>query len=331
MNMLVDGEWRTDAYQATNEEGEFDRQETTFRDWIQDDPGAEYPAESGRYHVYISRACPWAHRVAMVRRLLGLEDDVSLSIVEPVRYEDGWEFSEEYPDPVYGEDYLRDIYTRADPDYTGRVTVPVLWDRERETIVNNESREIMRMLDTELDGANGVDLWPEGYRDAVDQAIDEIYDPINNGVYRAGFADTQAAHEAAIKDLFDALDRWEAVLDEQRFLAGDVFTEADIAMFATLIRFDHVYHTHFKCNRRAIHEYPNLWNYTKEIYQFPGVAETVNLDHITRHYYMSHDDVNPKRLVPSGPDIDFSEPHDRDRLPADLPSELRTDAAVADD
>ncbi|WP_256546449.1 glutathione S-transferase family protein [Halobellus inordinatus] len=331
MNMLVDGEWRTDAYQATNEEGEFDRQETTFRDWIQDDPDAEYPAESGRYHVYISRACPWAHRVAMARRLLGLEDDISLSIVEPVRYEDGWEFSEEYPDPVYGEDYLRDIYTRADSDYTGRVTVPVLWDRERETIVNNESREIMRMLDTEFDDANGVDLWPEGYRDAVDQAIDEIYDPINNGVYRAGFADTQAAHEAAIEDLFDALDRWEAVLDEQRFLAGDVFTEADIAMFATLIRFDHVYHTHFKCNRRAIHEYPNLWNYTKEIYQFPGVAETVNLDHITRHYYMSHDDVNPKRLVPSGPDIDFSEPHDRDRLPADFPPALRADAAVADD
>jgi putative glutathione S-transferase len=329
--MLVDGEWRTDAYQATNEDGEFDRQETTFRDWIQDDPDAEYPAESGRYHVYISRACPWAHRVAMARRLLGLEDDISLSIVEPVRYEDGWEFSEEYPDPVYGEDYLRDIYTRADADYTGRVTVPVLWDRERETIVNNESREIMRMLDTEFDGANGVDLWPEGYRDAVDQAIDEIYEPINNGVYRAGFADTQAAHEAAIEDLFDALDRWEAVLDEQRFLAGDVFTEADIAMFATLIRFDHVYHTHFKCNRRAIHEYPNLWNYTKEIYQFPGVAETVNLDHITRHYYMSHDDVNPKRLVPSGPDIDFSEPHDRDRLPADLPPALRADAALADD
>ncbi|RLM90433.1 glutathione S-transferase family protein [Halobellus sp. Atlit-38R] len=331
MNMLVDGEWRTDAYQATNEDGEFDRQETTFRDWIQDDPDAEYPAESGRYHVYISRACPWAHRVAMARRLLGLEDDISLSIVEPVRYEDGWEFSEEYPDPVYGEDYLRDIYTRADADYTGRVTVPVLWDRERETIVNNESREIMRMLDTEFDDANGVDLWPEGYRDAVDQAIDEIYEPINNGVYRAGFADTQAAHEAAIEDLFDALDRWEAVLDEQRFLAGDVFTEADIAMFATLIRFDHVYHTHFKCNRRAIHEYPNLWNYTKEIYQFPGVAETVNLDHITRHYYMSHDDVNPKRLVPSGPDIDFSEPHDRDRLPADLPPALRADAALADD
>ncbi|MDQ2053091.1 glutathione S-transferase family protein [Halobellus sp. H-GB7] len=331
MNMLVDGEWRTDAYQATNEDGEFDRQETTFRDWIQDDPDAEYPAESGRYHVYISRACPWAHRVAMARRLLGLEDDISLSIVEPVRYEDGWEFSEEYPDPVYGEDYLRDIYTRADSDYTGRVTVPVLWDRERETIVNNESREIMRMLDTEFDDANGVDLWPEGYRDAVDQAIDEIYDPINNGVYRAGFADTQAAHEAAIEDLFDALDRWEAVLDEQRFLAGDVFTEADIAMFVTLIRFDHVYHTHFKCNRRAIHEYPNLWNYTKEIYQFPGVDETVNLDHITRHYYMSHDDVNPKRLVPSGPDVDFSEPHDRDRLPADFPPALRADAAVADD
>ena len=322
MNMLVDGEWRTDAYQATNEEGEFDRQETTFRDWIQDDPDAEYPAESGRYHVYISRACPWAHRVAMARRLLGLEDDVSLSIVEPVRYEDGWEFSEQYPDPVYGEDYLRDIYTRADPNYTGRVTVPVLWDREHETIVNNESREIMRMLDTEFDGANGVDLWPEGYRDAVDQAIDEIYDPINNGVYRAGFADTQAAHEAAIEDLFDALDRWEAVLDEQRFLAGDVFTEADIAMFATLIRFDHVYHTHFKCNRRAIHEYPNLWGYTKDLYQTPGIEETVNMDHITRHYYVSHGDLNPTRIVAVGPEIDFTEPHSRDELPGGPPAAL---------
>ncbi|RLM59698.1 glutathione S-transferase family protein [Halobellus sp. Atlit-31R] len=331
MNMLVDGEWRTDAYQTTNERGEFDRQETTFRDWIRDDPDAEYPAESGRYHVYISRACPWAHRVAMTRRLLGLEDDISLSIVEPVRYEDGWEFSAEFPDPLYDEAYLRHLYTRAEADYTGRVTVPVLWDRERETIVNNESREIMRMLGTEFADADGVDLWPAGYRDEVDRVIDEVYEPINNGVYRAGFADTQDAYDAAVAEVFDALDRWEAVLDEQRFLAGDVFTEADLAMFVTLVRFDHVYHTHFKCNRRPIHEYPNLWNYTKEIYQLPGVAETVNLDHITRHYYVSHDEVNPKRLVPTGPDIDFTEPHDRDRLPADLPAELRADAAVVDD
>jgi len=331
MNMLVDGEWRSDAYQTTNEEGEFDRQETSFRDWIQDEPDAEFPAESGRYHVYISRACPWAHRVAMTRRLKGLEDDISLSIVEPVRYDDGWEFSEDYPDPLYGADYLREIYTRADPEFTGRVTVPVLWDKEQETIVNNESREIMRMLDTEFAGANGVDLLPDGRVEEVDDLIDDIYESINNGVYRAGFADSQEAYEAAIEDLFGALDRWEDVLEDQRFLAGEVFTEADVAMFATLVRFDHVYHTHFKCNRRAIHEYPNLWNYTKEVYQLGDIAETVNLDHITRHYYVSHDDINPKRLVPTGPDIDFSAPHNRDRLSADLPAALEADAAPADD
>jgi putative glutathione S-transferase len=329
--MLVDGEWRTDAYQTTNEDGEFDRQETSFRDRIEDDPDAEFPAESGRYHVYISRACPWAHRVALTRQLTGLTDDISLSLVDAERYENGWRFSETNPDPLYGEEYLRDIYTRADPNFTGRVTVPVLWDTVEETIVNNESREIMRMLNTAFDADTDVDLWPEGYREAVDRILDEIYDPINNGVYRTGFADSQEAHERAAQELFEALDHWESVLDDQRFLAGDVFTEADIAMFATLVRFDHVYHTHFKCNRTAIHEYPNLWNYTKEIYQLPGVAETVNIDHITRHYYKTHLDVNPKQLVPIGPDIDFSEPHDRDRLPAELPAALRGDAAVADD
>ena len=329
--MLVDGEWRTDAYQTTNEDGEFDRQETSFRDRIRDDPDADFPAESGRYHVYISRACPWAHRVALTRRLNGLTDDVSLSLVDAERYENGWRFSEDNPDPLYGAEYLRELYTRADPEFTGRVTVPVLWDTETETIVNNESREIMRMLDTEFDGTTDVDLWPEGYREAVDEILDEIYEPINNGVYRTGFADSQAAHERAARVLFDALDHWESVLDENRFLAGDVFTEADIAMFATLVRFDHVYHTHFKCNRRAIHEYDNLWNYTKEIYQLPGVAETVNMDHIVRHYYRTHEDVNPKQLVPIGPDIDFSEPHDRDRLPAELPDALRGATAVAND
>ena len=331
MNMLVDGEWRTDTYQVTNEDGEFDRQKTSFRDRIEDDPGAEFPAESGRYHVYISRACPWAHRVALTRRLTGLTDDISLSLVDAERYENGWQFSETNPDPLYGEEYLRELYTRADPEFTGRVTVPVLWDTEEETIVNNESREIMRMLNTAFDGGTDIDLWPVGSREEVDRILDEIYEPINNGVYRTGFADSQAAHERAANELFDALDHWESVLDDQRFLAGDVFTEADIAMFATLIRFDHVYHTHFKCNRKAIHEYPNLWNYTKEIYQLPGVAETVNMDHITRHYYKTHLDVNPKQLVPTGPDIDFSEPHDRDRLPAELPAALRGEAAVADD
>ncbi|WP_101295670.1 glutathione S-transferase family protein [Halegenticoccus soli] len=324
MNMLVEGEWRTDAYESTTEEGEFDRQGTTFRNWVEDDPDAEFPAEAGRYHLYVSRACPWAHRTAMTRALKGLDRAVSLSLVEPVRIDDGWEFSESYPDPLHGEDYLRDVYVRADPDYTGRVTVPVLWDRERETIVNNESAEIMRMLDTEFDALaeRDVDLYPEGYRDEVDRIIDEIYEPINNGVYRAGFAGTQEAYDEAVAELFEALDRWEGVLDEQRYLVGEVLTEADLAMFATLVRFDHVYHTHFKCNRRAVHEYPNLWNYAKELYQLPGIAETVNVDHIVRHYYESHGDVNPKRLVPIGPDIDFSEPHDRDRLPGGPPEAL---------
>jgi putative glutathione S-transferase len=324
MNMLVDGEWRVGAYQTTNEDGEFDRQVTTFRDRVEDDPDATFPAESGRYHLYISRACPWAHRTAMTRALKGLEDVVSLSLVEPVRIDDGWEFSSRYPDPLSDAPYLRDVYTRADPEFTGRVTVPVLWDRERETIVNNESREIMRMLDVAFDdlATRDVDLWPEGHREAVDRVIDDIYDPINNGVYRAGFASSQAAYDRAVQELFDALDHWESVLADQRYLVGDVLTEADLAMFATLVRFDHVYHTHFKCNRQAIHEYPNLWNYTKELYQLPGLAGTVNVEHIVNHYYQSHRDVNPSGLVPAGPDVDFSAPHDRDRLPGGPPADL---------
>lgn len=327
MNMLVDGEWRTDAYETTDEEGEFVRQTTTFRDWIGNAPDAEYPPEPDRYHLYISRACPWAHRTAMTRALTGLEEVVSLSLVEPVRHDEGWEFSNDYPDPLYGMDYLREIYVKADPEFTGRVTVPVLWDTERETIVNNESKEIMRMLDTKFgDYDNGVDLYPAELQDEVDQIIEDVYDPINNGVYRAGFADSQSAYDDAVEDLFTALDHWETVLDEQRFLAGERLTEADLAMFATLVRFDHVYHTHFKCNRRAIHEYPNLWNYTKELYQIPEIRRTVNVEHIVEHYYRSHGDVNPKRLVPVGPDVDFSDPHDRDRLPGGPPAEL----AVAD-
>ncbi len=324
MNMLVDGEWRTDAYEATNDDGRFDRDETSFRSWIGDDGDAEFPAEAGRYHLYISRACPWAHRTAMTRALKGLEHAVSLSLVEPVRHDDGWEFSERYPDPLTDAPYLRDVYTRADPEYTGRVTVPVLWDRERETVVNNESEEIMRMLDTAFDdfAERDVDLYPEGHRDEVDHLIEAIYEPINNGVYRAGFADTQSAYDNAVEELFDAFDHFERVLSSKRYLAGEMLTEADLAMFATLVRFDHVYHTHFKCNRRAVHEYPNLWNYTKELYQLPGIAHTVNLEHIIHHYYESHGDLNPKGLVPIGPDIEFTEEHDRDRLPGGPPDGL---------
>ncbi|WP_049981812.1 glutathione S-transferase family protein [Halolamina rubra] len=328
MNMLVDGEWRTDAREYTDASGEFDRQESRFRDWLDGGVAAageppessEFAPESGRYHLYICRACPWAHRAAMVRRLRGLQDEISISLVQPERYDQGWEFSDDHPDPLYGYDYLREVYVDADPEYTGRVTVPVLWDEQEETIVNNESSEIMRMLDTAFDG-NGVSLYPEALRGEIDEIVDAIYEPINNGVYRAGFAGTQAAYEAAVDDLFDALDHWEGVLADQRYLAGDGdrLTLADVAMFATLVRFDHVYHTHFKCNRRAIHEYPNLWGYTKDLYQTPGIAETVNMDQITRHYYGSHADINPKRIVAVGPEIDFTEPHGRDELAGEPP------------
>jgi len=321
VSRLVEGEWVAEEDIETDEDGEFKRQASAFRGRIGTD---EFPVESGRYHVYISRACPWAHRVAMTRALKGLDDAISLSLVEPVRYDDGWEFSDTYPDPLHGADYLRELYVRADPEFTGRPTVPVLWDREEGTVVNNESEEIMRMLDVaghEL-ATRDVDLYPEGYRDEVDRLIEDIYDPINNGVYRAGFAESQAAYDRAVDDLFDALDRYDARLADRRYLAGDRLTEADLAMFATLVRFDHVYHTHFKCNRRAIHEYENLWGYTKDIYTTPGIERTVNMDHIVRHYYVSHGDVNPKRLVPTGPDVDFTEGHDRDRLPGGPPEEL---------
>ena len=319
MNMLVNGEWRTDAYQTTNDDGEFERQETSFRDFV----GEDYPAESGRYHLCICRACPWAHGTAMVRQLLDLEEHISLSLVEPERYNDGWEFSENFQDPCNREnDYLREVYQKADENFTGRVTVPVLWDKETETIVNNESTEIMRMLNDEMGHlGNGVDLYPDGYN--VDKVIDEIYEPINNGVYKAGFADSQEAYEKAVNELFDSLDEWDELLEKQRFMAGDRLTAADLRMFATLVRFDHVYHTHFKCNRQAIHEYDNLWEFTKDIYQIQGIRKTVNLDHIKRHYYKSHGSVNPKRLVATGPRINFKASHNRDGFDADLPVSLQ--------
>jgi len=322
MNMLVAGEWRTDAYQDTNDDGEFDRQETSFRDRI-GDPG--FPAEPGRYHLYISRACPWAHGAVLVRKLLGLEDVISMDVVDPYREADGWMFTPEKdgctPDTVNGFSYLREAYVAADPEFTGRVTVPVFWDRERETIVNNESIEVMQDLATEFQeyAENDVELYPEGKREEIDRVVEDIYEPINNGVYRAGFADTQAAHEDAVTELFDALDCWDATLDDQRYLLGEDLTLADVRLFPTLVRFDPVYHTHFKCNVRRLRDYDNLWNHTKELYRLDSVAETVNMEHIKEHYYRTHGDVNPKRIVPLGPEIDYTEPHDRSRLPGGPP------------
>lgn len=336
MNMLVDGEWRTDAYESTDDDGSFERQTTPFRDEIRDDPDARFQPESGRYHLYVSAACPWAHRTLVTRALKGLEDAISVSIVDPYRGEDGWQFTPEKEgctrDHVHDADYLRELYVNADPDATCRVTVPVLWDTEEGTIVNNESEEIMRMLDTEFDeyATRDVDLYPEGYRDEVDRIIDEIYEPINNGVYRAGFATKQGPYDEAVDDLFAALDHWDEVLADQRYLAGDRLTEADVAMFTTLVRFDNVYHTHFMCNVQYIREYDNLWPYLRDLYRTPGVAETVNMDHIKEHYYTTHPDVNPNRIVARGPDLDFEKSHDRDDLPGGPPSDLVA-AASADD
>ena len=331
MNMLVDGEWRTDAYQTTNEDGEFDRQSTTFRSEIKDDPDAEFPAASGRYHLYVSYACPWAHRTLLVRALKELEEAISVSVVDPFRGEGGWQFTPEKAgctvDHVADSDYLREQYQTADPTATCRVTVPVLWDTEQETIVNNESSEIIRMLDTEMDrfATRDVQLYPEDQREEIDRITDAIYEPINNGVYRAGFAKSQEAYDEAVDELFEALDHWNEVLADQRYLAGDQLTIADICMFTTLVRFDEVYHTHFMCNKQYIHQYDNLWPYLRDLYQTPGVAETVNMSHIKEHYYTTHPDVTPTRIIAAGPDPAFTADHDRDQLAGEPPAPLLAD------
>ncbi len=318
VNQFVDGEWVTD-YDPTNEDGEFDRQPTSFRDTV-----APEDVEAGRYHLYVSYACPWAHRTLVTRKLLGLEDAITVDVVDPYREEGGWQFTPDKEgctaDSVHGSDYLREVYVEADPDYTGRVTVPVLWDREEETIVNNESREVMRILtDRFAELGNGVELAPPALRDDVDRILDEIYEPINNGVYRAGFAETQEAYDGAVTELFDALDRWNETLADQRYLAGERLTEADIAMYTTLVRFDEVYHTHFMCNHNLVREYEHLWPYLRDLYGTAGFGETTHMDHITEHYYTTHPDVSPKRIVPVGPNPDFEAPHDRAELPGEPP------------
>ena len=318
MGRLVDGKWTT-APQPVDDSGRFARTKTSFRDRITADGSSGFPAEVGRYHLYVAWACPWAHRALICRALKGLEQAVSISVVDPFMGDDGWRFSDApgcIPDTVNGKKYLRDVYTLAKPDYTGSVTVPVLWDKQRQTIVNNESRQVLRMLDTEMDaiGDATVNLCPVDKRAEIDAVIDAIYEPVNNGVYRAGFARTQEAYDEAVGALFPALDAWNARLDKQRFLCGDRLTEADICLFTTLYRFDPVYYVHFKCNVRRIVDYPALWGFVRDVYQTPGVAGTCNLEHIKRHYYSSHGDVNPRRIVPRGPDIDYTTAHGRERL-----------------
>jgi glutathionyl-hydroquinone reductase len=315
LGMMVDGKWTTD-WNERDESGKFNRTPTKFRDRITADGSSGFPAVSGRYHLYVSLACPWAHRTLIMRSLKGLESAIGISIVDAVLSDKGWYFSGNpgaIPDLINDARYLQEIYLEADPKYTGRVTVPVLWDKENRTIVNNESREIIRMFDTEF-STQANNFYPEELQQRIDDTIDKIYMPINNGVYRSGFATSQEAYEEAVTELFENLDYWESVLGGQRYLCGDRLTEADICMFTTLLRFDSVYHGHFKCNLKRILDYPNLWNYLKELYQHPQIKPTCNLDHIKRHYYMSQTQINPNRIVPIGPKINFEEKHDRDRF-----------------
>lgn len=325
MGLLIDGVWTDKWYDTSKTGGRFERQASSFRRWITPDgrPGPDgnpgLPAEKGRYHLYVSYACPWAHRTLIMRALKGLEEMIDVSVVHWRMLENGWTFEEGpgvVPDPVIGADFLHQIYTLSDPGYTGRVTVPVLFDTRDQTIVNNESSEIIRMFNTAFDGlgARPGDLEPAELRDEIDRINDRVYKTVNNGVYRAGFATTQEAYDEAVGPLFDSLDWLEGLLGRRRYLAGDRLTLADIRLFTTLVRFDAVYVGHFKCNIRQLTDYPNLWAYTRELAQMPEIAATIRMDHAKKHYYESHRTLNPSGIVPAGPDIDWSAPHGRDRL-----------------
>ena len=325
MGRLVNGIWQTGPLDVDVVDGQFIRQASTFRNWITPDgapgPSGEggFAAESGRYHLYVSYACPWAHRTLIFRALKGLEQMISLSVVHWHLGEDGWTFTPAdgtLPDPVMGATFLHQIYTAADPHYTGRVTVPVLWDKKRGTIVNNESADIIRMFNSAFDavGAAAGDYYPEALRQEIDALNARIYERVNNGVYRAGFATTQEAYEEAVVPLFETLDWLEERLRSRRYLTGAQTTEADWRLFTTLVRFDPVYVGHFKCNLRRIADYPALSGYVRDLYQHAGVAQTVRLDHIKAHYYTSHQSINPTGIVPIGPEIDYAAPHDRARL-----------------
>jgi len=325
MGLLVDGEWHTDWYDTKSTGGKFVRKAPSFRNWITADgsPGpsgiGDYKAESERYHLYISHACPWAHRTLIYRRLKGLENMISISVVNAFMGDEGWTFEPGdgvIPDPVNNASRLYQVYTAAMPDYTGRVTVPILWDKKTNSIVSNESPEIIRMFNSAFDGIGALegDFCPPELLSEIDELNGFIYPSVNNGVYRAGFATTQEAYNEAVADVFKALDALENRLSSRRYLTGSTITEADWRLFTTLIRFDPVYYGHFKCNIRRIVDYPNLWGYLRDLYQVPGIADTVNFDYIKAHYYASHESVNPTRIIPAGPEIDYAEPHQRDQM-----------------
>lgn len=309
MGLLVDGVWHDEWYNTEDNDGKFIREDAQFRDWISKD--GKFQPEAGRYHLYVCLACPWASRCLMMRKLKGLEEIISLSVVNPVMLEHGWTF-EDGPgviaDPIIDADYMHEIYTHVDPTYSGRVTVPVLYDKKTDTIVNNESSDIIRMMNTAFDeiGATPGDYYPADLRDEINDINDYVYDHVNNGVYKAGFATEQQVYEKEAQHVDDALAKLNDRLENQDYLVGDQLTEADIRLFTTLIRFEHVYFGHFKCNLHHLTEYPHLWAYTKRIYNYKNLADTVNFDHIQTHYYKSHTMINPNQIIPAGPDLDLS-------------------------
>ncbi|CAN7538255.1 glutathione S-transferase family protein [Rhizobium sp. LjRoot30] len=325
MGRLVEGVWQDVWYDTKENQGHFKRAASQFRNWVTADgsagPGGTggFKAEKDRYHLYVSYACPWAHRTLIFRKLKKLEEIIPVTVVDPLMLENGWEFHDRdgaTPDPLFGANFLWQIYTKADPHYSGRVTVPVLWDKKNGTIVSNESAEIIRMFNSAFNGLTGNtdDYYPEALQGEIDEINTLVYDTVNNGVYKAGFATSQEAYETSVLKLFETLDTLDKRLEKQRYLTGSRLTEADWRLFTTLVRFDAVYVGHFKCNIRRIDDYANLSTYLRDLYQVPGVAETVNLRHIKHHYYRSHLMINPTGIVPVGPELDFTRPHGREKL-----------------
>ncbi len=326
MGLLVDGQWQDKWYDTKSTGGRFKRSASQFRHWVTADgsagPSGEagFQAESGRYHLYVSYACPWAHRTLIVRALKGLQEHIGVSVVHPHMLENGWELRDDFDgasgDALYGLGKLYELYLKADANYTGRVTVPVLWDTQRDTIVSNESAEIIRMLNTSFDGLGATpgNFYPQALQDQIDTINESVYNDVNNGVYKAGFATSQDAYDEAVVTLFERLEELETRLSQQRYLVGNTLTEADIRLWTTLVRFDPVYVTHFKCDRKRIADYPNLNGFLKDIYQLPGVAETVNMAHIRHHYFRSHPTINPHGIISVGPQLDWDSPHGRERL-----------------